>query len=131
MKKLLVLVAAAAMSLMPVTASAARVFVRGPVIGFGGGFYGPYWGGPYWGPAYYGYGYGYGYPVAGEVKIDTKSKDDDVFINGAFAGSTKDMKTFHLRPGTYTIEVKRAGQSSLNEKVFVAAGKTVHLQPSL
>jgi hypothetical protein len=123
MKKLMILVAAAAMTLAPMTASAARIFVGGPV--FGAGFYGPYWG-PYWGPAY-----GYAPAVLGEVKIDTKSKDGQVFINGAFAGTTKDAKTMHLVQGTYTIEVRQAGEPALNQQVFVAAGKTIHLHPAL
>jgi hypothetical protein len=67
----------------------------------------------------------------GEVKIDTKSKTDEVFIDGAFAGTTKDTKTFHLRQGSYSIEVRNAGQTELSEQVFVAAGKTLHLQPAL
>jgi hypothetical protein len=122
MKKLMTIVAAAAMALAPMTASAARVvFVGRPFVS--AGFYGPYWG-PYWGPAY-------AYPVSGEVKIDTKSKIDEVFIDGAFAGTTKDMKTIHLRQGTYNIEVRHDGQYTINEKVFVAAGKTVRLQPAL
>lgn len=122
MKKMMLLVAAAVLALAPMTASA-RVFIAAPFVG--AGFYGPYWG-PYWGPAY-------AFPVAasGQVKIDTRAKDDDVFINGAFAGATKDMKTFRLRPGTYTIEVRHAGQPEISEQVFVAAGKTVHLRPAL
>src|SRR5580658_10413798 len=106
MRKLMILVAFAAMTLAPMTASAARVFV-------GAGFYGgPYWG-PYWGP-----GYAYVSPVTGEVKIDTKLKDARVFINGAFAGTTKEAKTLHLRPGTYNIEVRLpAGEPMLNQQV--------------
>jgi hypothetical protein len=123
MRKLMILVAAAAMTLAPVTASAARVFVGGPV--FGAGFYGPYWG-PYWG----GPAYAYLSPALGEVKIDTKLKDAQVFINGAFAGTTKDAKTLRLRPGTYNIEVRYAGEQTLNQQVFVSAGKTLHLRPS-
>ena len=122
MKKMMILVAAAAMALAPMTASAARVFVGGPVIG--AGFYGPW--GPYWGPAY-----GYAPAALGEVKIDTKLKDGQVFVNGAFAGTTKDARTLHLVPGTYTIEVREAGQAELNQQVFVAAGKTLHLHPAL
>jgi hypothetical protein len=118
MKKLMILVAGVAMALAPMTASAARVFV-------GGGFYGPYWG-PYWGP-----GYGYAPAGLGEVKIDTKSKTAEVFVNGAFAGTTKDAKTMHLLQGTYTIEVRQAGEPALNQQVFVAAGKTVHLHPTV
>ena len=126
MKKLMVLMALAAMTLIPATASArGGVFIRG---GFGPGFYGggPYWGG-YWGPGYY----GYAYSNTGEVKLDTKANDGQVFINGAFAGNTKDARSMHLRPGTYTIEVRHAGQEALNEQVFVIAGKTLHLHPAL
>jgi hypothetical protein len=65
------------------------------------------------------------------VKIDTKAKDGEVFINGAFAGTTKEAKTMHLAPGTYNIEVRFAGASALNEQVFVAAGKTIHLHPAV
>jgi hypothetical protein len=124
MKKLMILVAAAAMTLAPMTASAARVVVfgGGPVVG--AGFYGPYWGPAYWGPAY-------GYPALGEVKIDTKTRDAQVFINGAFAGTTKDARTLHLRPGTYNVEVRQAGEPILNQQVFVAAGRTVHLHAAV
>jgi hypothetical protein len=122
MKRLMILVAAAAMTLAPTMASAARIVVVGPA--FGGGFYGSYWG-PYGRPVY-------GYPAAtlGEVKIETKLKDAEVFINGAFAGTTKEAKTLHLRQGTYTIEVRHAGEPSFNEQVFVTAGKTLHLHPA-
>jgi hypothetical protein len=119
MKKLMILFAAGVMALAPVSASAARVFI-------GGGF-GPYWGPGYWGPGYPAYGYN----PSGEIKIDTKVNDGQVFINGAFAGSTKDAKTLHLRPGTYTVEVRHAGQEALSEQVFVTAGKTLHLHPAL
>jgi hypothetical protein len=127
MKKIMTLIAGAALALAPMTASAARVvFVgRGPFIG--PGYYASYWGpygGPYWAP-------GYAYANLGEIKIDTKSKEDEVFIDGAFAGSTKDSKSFHLRPGTYTVEVRHAGQPQLSEKIFVAAGKTLHLHPAI
>ena len=97
MKKGLLVLAASLMMLAPVSAPAAvRVFVGGPYYS---GFYRPFWG-PYWGPAYY------GYSNAGEVKLDTKVKDAGVFINGAYAGTTHDNKTMHLRPGTYNIEIR-------------------------
>ena len=126
MKKRFLILAAALMTLVPVSASAAARFV---VVGrpyFGGGFYyggyyNPYWG-SYWGP-----GYGY-FPNSGEVKLDTKLKDASVFINGSFAGSTHDNKTMHLRPGKYNIEIREGAQTLLGENVFVVAGKTLHLQ---
>jgi hypothetical protein len=130
MKKRLLVLAAALMTLAPVSASAAGFVVVGRPYygGFYRPFWGPYWGwGPgYWGPGYYGY-----YPNAGEIKLDTKVKDAQVFINGAYAGTTKENKTMHLRQGSYNIEIREGGQSHFNQKVYVAAGKTVHLHPEL
>jgi hypothetical protein len=54
-----------------------------------------------------------------------------VFINGAYAGTTHENKTMHLRPGSYNIEIREAGQTQFNQKVYVAAGKTLHLHPEL
>lgn len=130
MKKALMTLALASAFLAPMSASAAvRVIVRGGPV-FRGGFYTPYWGpywGSYWGPSgYYGY-----FPNSGEVKLDTKIKDAQVFINGAYAGTTHDNKTMHLRPGSYNIEIRENGQTPFAEKVYVAAGKTLHLHPEL
>ncbi len=137
-KALLGMAAAALMMLVPTTASArgfgAHVFVGGPFIG--GYWGGPYWGAGYWGP--YGYAYGpygapgyYAFPRAGEVKLDTKVKDAQVFINGAFAGTTQEAKKMHLRPGSYDIQIREGGQTHFDQKVYVAAGQTVHLHPEL
>jgi hypothetical protein len=126
MKKGLLVLAAALMTLAPMSASAA---VRGVVV-VGGPIYRPFWGsywGPYWGPGYYG---SY-YPNAGEVKLETKVKTGEVFINGAFAGTTKDNKHMYLRPGNYNIEVRQGGQTAFAQKVYVTAGKTVKLYPEL
>jgi hypothetical protein len=128
MKKRLLILAAAVMTMAPISASAA---VRGFVgIGrpFYGGWYAPYWG-PYWGPAYYG-GY-YAYPNSGEIKLDTKVKDAQVFINGAYAGTTHENKSMHLRPGSYNIEIREAGETRFAQRVYVAVGKTLHLHPEL
>jgi PEGA domain len=126
-KGLLILAAATVMSFAPMSASAAvRVFVGGPLVY--GGWYAPFWG-PYWGP--YGY-YGYGYaPNSGEVKLDTKVKDAQVFINGAYAGTTHDNKTMHLRPGNYNIEIRENGETPFAQKIYVTAGQTLHLHPEL
>jgi len=124
MKKALVTLGFALMTLAPVSASAAvRFFVGGPVVY--GGWYAPYWG-PYWGP----YAYGY-HPNSGEVKLDTKVKDAQVFIDGSYAGTTKENKTMHLRPGNYNIEIRENGQTPFAQKIYVAAGQTVHLHPEL
>jgi hypothetical protein len=115
MKKGLLILTAAFMMMAPMSASAAIRY------GVGG-----YWG-PYWGPAYY----GYGYPAAGQVKLDTKVKNAEVFIDGAFAGMTQQTKSMHLRPGNYNIEIRELGQTKFVEQVYVVAGRTLHLRPQL
>lgn len=127
MKKGMLILAVAAMTLAPVGASAAIrgfVTVGGPVYT---GWYAPYWG-TYWGPWYRPY---YVVPNSGEVRLDTKVKDAQVFINGAYAGTTHENKTMHLRPGSYNIEIREDGQTAFAQKVYVALGQTVRLKPML
>jgi hypothetical protein len=125
MKKLLLTCVTAAVLLVPVAAQAARfgVFV-GP--GFGWGY------GPYWGPYPYGFygGYYYG-PATGAVKFDTRVKDAGVFINGAYAGTVGKLKTLHLRPGSYNIELRAPGGMQYAERIYVMPGKTLHVNPDL
>jgi len=124
------LILAALVTTVPMSAPAA---VRGFVVvgrpyyrSYYGGWYSPYWG-PYWG-SYGGY---YAHPNAGEVKLDTKVKDAEVFINGAYAGTTHQNKSMYLRPGNYSIEIREAGRTQFAQKVYVVAGKTLHLHPEL
>ena len=99
----------------------------------GGGFgFGPAFGG--WGygyPPYYGGAYSVvvTHPGAGEVKLDTKIKDADVFVNGAYAGTAKELKTMWMRQGAYNFEVRSPGRPTFAEKIYVVTGKTVHVRP--
>jgi hypothetical protein len=124
MRKRLLILAAALMTLAPMSVPAA---VRGFVV-VGRPYYGGWYGGPYWGPAYGGYYANYN---SGEVKLDTKVKDAQVFVNGAYAGTTHEAKSMNLRPGSYNIEIREAGRTQFAEKVYVVAGKTLHLHPEL
>ncbi len=137
MKKRLLVLAAALMTLAPVSASAAGfvavgrpyhvAFYRpfwGPSFGWGWGWGPGYWGPGYWGPGYYGY-----YPNTGEIKLDTKVKDAQVFVNGAYAGTTHDNKTMYLRPGQYKIEIREPGREPFVQNVYVTLDKAVHLRP--
>jgi hypothetical protein len=130
MKKGLLILAAAVMILAPLSAPAPAQVFDGPYYG---GFYRGYWGpGPYWGSNPYWGGWAPVWqPYAGEVKLDTKVKTAEVFINGSFAGSTKHNRSIYLRPGTYTIEIREGGRTHYAEKVYVVAGKTLKLRPSL
>jgi hypothetical protein len=130
MRKGLLILATALMTLAPMSVPAAvRVVVGRPYYGgYYGGFYGPYWG-PYWGAPYG--GYYYSHPNSGEVKLDTKVKDAQVFINGSYAGTTHQNKSMYLRPGSYNIEIREGGRTEFSQKVYVVAGKTLKLHPEL
>jgi hypothetical protein len=124
--KLLMIALLALVCIVP--AASARPFV---VVGggfWGPGFYGPGWYGPAWvGP--YGYGYASG-PAVGSVKIDTKMKDASVYVDGGFAGTVGQLKTFHLRAGEHNIELRtHAGNSFFQEHVNIVPGKTLKLVP--
>jgi hypothetical protein len=126
MKKALWMIVMGAAMMAPVAASARplRVLVA---PGFGWGWYSPYWGA--YAYPYYGY-YGYG-PATGTVKFDTKVKDAEIYINGAYAGTTGKLKNLNLRPGSYDIEIRTQGRTEFDQKVYVTAGKTLHLNPEL
>ena len=122
MKKML-LIASAALMLLPLTVAA-----RGRIGVFVGSGFAPmgYYG---YGPFYRPYGPYYGVPNAGQVKLDTKVKDAQVFVDGAYAGTSGKLKTMWMRPGTYTIEMRAPGLPQFTEKIYVVAGKTVHVEP--
>ena len=97
------------------------------------GFYSPYYYGPYgfygaYGYSPYGYPYGY-YPNRGEVKLDTKVKDAQVFINGSYAGTAGKLKTMWLRPNSYDLEIRAPSGVQYSERIYVVAGKTLHVHP--
>jgi hypothetical protein len=126
------LTAVLALATIAPVASAQRVFVRGH---FGPAFYGPaYYGAGWYGPAWVGpYGYGYApAPNVGKVKIETKNKDAAVFVDGGYAGTVRQLKTFPLRAGNHDIELRGPdGHAFFQERVAVIGGKTAKLTPGL
>ena len=106
-------------------AASARVFVRG-FVGVGPAFYGPVWAGPgWWYPGAYAVA-----PATGSVKFDTKLKDPAVYIDGGYAGTIGQLKTFQMRPGTYNISLhERDGREFFQQQIHVIAGKTLKLVP--
>ena len=125
MRKLMLLAVAFGVILSCQTVAWGRVAVLvGPRVapfGYGG------WYGPAYGP--YPYGVYEATPNAGQVKLDTKVKDAQVFVNGAFAGTVGGLKTMRLRPGTYTFELRAPGRARYAEKIYVIAGKKITLNP--
>lgn len=80
---------------------------------------------------YYPYGWGWGYPyyydTRGKIKLRAYNESDNVFINGAYAGTAKKRHEIKLDPGTYNIEVRRQGKTLVNRNVYVLAQKTVEI----
>ena len=111
------------------TLLSATAFGRGPAMVVVGPGFGPYgWYASYYGP------YPYGpYLVAnvGQVKLDTHVKEADVFIDGSYAGTLRDLKTMMMRPGNYDISVRAPGRETFEQKMYVVAGKTLKLHPEL
>jgi len=127
--KVLMLACLISVLLVPTASARIRgghVFV-GPAYGYGYG-YGLGWYDPFWGSYPYG-AYSYA-PATGTIKFDTSNKDAGVFVQGGYAGTVGKLKSLHLRPGTYNIEVRAAGTPTYSQRVYVAAGKTVHINPT-
>src|SRR6185369_5073140 len=97
-------------------------------ISFGVGY--SHYAGPWYGYPDYGY-YGpwdYGYPWhapyyldpagdRGTVRLKKVDKAASVFINDAYAGLAKDLKTIYLDPGAYNLEVRSPGQPHVQKRI--------------
>ncbi len=105
-------------------------FHRGFVVRpfFFGGFYDPW----FWGPYEYGPYWGYGYSEhagMGKVKIETQLKDAEVYVDGAYAGTTSHTKDMWLRSGAHNIEIRAPGHPKYALHVYVLGGKTLKISP--
>ena len=96
----------------------------------------PYWYAPYWGPyAFYSPWFVPFYPPAyytspheetmGQVRLSTGQKDAAIYIDGAYAGLAKDLRTIWLTPHAYDFELRPSGGTPIHERVYVLSGKTV------
>jgi hypothetical protein len=85
------------------------------------------WGGPGWGWDWGYYGAPYYPPTTGSIKLKDVDKNDEVFVNGAFAGRAKHADSMQLAPGTYHVVVKKGNREVLNRSVYVTLSKTVKL----
>ncbi len=128
-------IALLALMMLAPMASAQRGGFRG---GFGG-FRGGIGFGGYWGPGWYGYPYywtgPYGYyegVASGQIKLKAPAKDDEVFVDGAYAGMAKNLKHFYLPAGNHNIELRDpSGHNSiLQDRVDVIPGKTIDIGPT-
>jgi hypothetical protein len=129
--------ASAAVRLGTISVSAGYGYISGPPVwpGWGwGGWYPPpfytgWWGYPY---AYPFYDPGYGpdvyfnpQPNLGEVKLQSSTKDAEVYLDNAYAGTASKLKSFWLAPGVYELEVRASGQAPRSKRIYVLTGKTL------
>jgi hypothetical protein len=84
------------------------------------GYYGAPWYSPIW--------FTQSGPNKGTVKLDKVEKTAEIYIDQAFAGVAKDLKTIYLDPGAYDLEVRAAGKDPVQKRVYVLSGKTVKLE---
>ncbi len=126
----------------PLLASAARVRLGGVSVGVGytHGFY-PYCGyfypGVWCNPFFYPYAYGAFYPGfyslspragMGQVKLQTPYRNAEVYLNGAYAGTVKELKDIWLEPGVYELEIRPEKVEPLQKRIYVLSGKTVKIK---
>ncbi len=81
---------------------------------------------PFWDP-YWEMPYGYYQSNTGTIKLQDVDKHDEVYLNGSLAGDAGHLKSMHLPPGAYGLEVKHNGKDVMNQRIYVTAGKTVKL----
>ena len=55
-------------------------------------------------------------------------KDADVYINGAYAGKAKDLKSLWLRPESYEIQVRATGYETFATRIYLLRGKTMEVK---
>lgn len=101
----------------------------GPYRWGGWGLYDPYWSSPFIHPALYS---GFLQTAGtGGVKLIAADKDASVYIDGAYAGPVRRLKTIWLEPGAYHLELRNTSGAAFERKVYVLTGKTVELRADL
>ncbi|MCE5306547.1 MAG: PEGA domain-containing protein [Acidobacteriales bacterium] len=68
-------------------------------------------------------------PGTGKVKIETRLKDAEVFVDGAFAGTVRETKDMYLKSGAHNLEIRAAGHPKYSERLYVLGGKTLKVSP--
>ncbi|HYP13037.1 MAG TPA: hypothetical protein VEQ63_03865 [Bryobacteraceae bacterium] len=106
-----------------------------PYSGYYGGY--PFWGGgfnPLWSYPYLHPGImsGFGYaPNMGEVKIAVPDPDAAVYLDDAYAGPARKLKSMWLEPGVYKLALKDSAGKSYERKIYVLTGKRLDIRADL
>ena len=97
-------------------------------FGLGYFYYDPYAWYPYDHYNYRFQGYGYGYPT-GEVRLQVRPRDAEVYVDGYFAGHVDEFDGFvqalRLEEGPYTLEIVAPGFETLHFNVRIQPGRKI------
>jgi len=63
----------------------------------------------------------------GELKLNGAPKNASVYVNGGYAGTADQLKSFWLDPGVYDLAVSVPGGRRYEQRVYVLTGKTLHI----
>ena len=111
----------AAVRLGGISVGAGYAYGFGPYwAGYPLGFYGPWFLDPFYSPVIL-----VAQPDKGQVSLQTRYKDADVYLDDGYAGTTSTLKKFWLAPGVYQLEVRPKGQAPQKKRIYVLTGKTL------
>lgn len=90
-------------------------------------------------PFYYGYPLFYAPYVPdlvygsgkGEVKLAAEPKTASVYLNGAYAGTARNLKSMWLEPGAYDLSLSASGQQEFHQRIYVLSGKSLKIAARL
>jgi len=67
----------------------------------------------------------------GEVKLVAEPKTASVYLNGAYAGTARNLKSMWLEPGAYDLCLASPGQQECHQRIYVLSGKSLKIAARL
>jgi len=89
-------------------------------VGYPFSFYGPWFLDPFYSPVIL-----VAQPDKGQINLQSRYENADVYLDDAYAGTTSTLKKFWLAPGVYELEVRPQGQAPHKKRIYVLTGKTL------
>jgi hypothetical protein len=69
----------------------------------------------------------------GQVRLSQPLTDRnaEIYIDGAYAGQVRSLKSMWLDPGAYDLSIESADGSRFQQRIYVLSGKTLKIKPEL
>ena len=67
----------------------------------------------------------------GEIRLDSSEKEAEVYIDGAYAGIARDLKSIWLDAGAYDLELRGEGDKIFQKRIYILSGKTLKISAKL